>query len=121
MNKDTVIRVQGQTIVILAALIIVASVAFGAGYVVATSNSARNIPNMNVFQEAWNLANNQFYYPKPDQKDEMYGAINGMLSTFKDPFTLLIPPEAAAANTQLMEGATGGIGAKIGQDQDGQL
>src|SRR5829696_9262764 len=98
------LKVQGQTIIMLAAMVIVATTAFAAGYVIATTSSTRNLPNMKVFQEAWNLANNEFYYDKPTDKDRMYGAINGMLSTYKDPFTLLIPPDAAAVNAQVMDG-----------------
>jgi carboxyl-terminal processing protease len=121
-KSQTTIRVQGQVIIILAAMVVVATAAFAAGYVTAiTTDRNRTIPNLKVFTEAWNLANNEFYYEKPAETERMYAAISGMMATFKDQFTVFVPPETAAANTQLMDGETGGIGAKVAVDPDGQF
>ncbi len=120
-SNRTAIRVQGQVFIILAAVVIVAAGAFGAGYVVATANNARSTPDMRVFWEAWRLADSEFYYTKPSDQERVYSAVRGMLASYNDQFTLFTAPDISAANTQLMEGEVGGIGAHVALNKDGQL
>jgi len=120
-SNRTAIRVQGQVFIILAAVVIVAAGGFGAGYAVATANNARSTPDMRVFWEAWRLADSEFYYTKPSDQERVYGAVRGMLASYNDQFTLFTPPDISAANTQMMEGELGGIGARVALNKDGQL
>lgn len=117
---DRVMIPRSVVIVVLAALVVTALGSFGAGYLVATGN-LRTPPGMKVFWEAWNLADSEFYYDKPSDQERIYGAIRGMLATYQDQFTAFAPPEAAAADNQVMQGESGGIGARIGVDKEGQL
>lgn len=74
-----------------------------------------------VFWEAWDLVQRNFYGEVPDLQQVTYAAIRGMLSTLNDEYTSFIEPDVAAI---LAEDATGefqGIGAWIGVDADGQL
>jgi carboxyl-terminal processing protease len=118
---DNIVLARGAVLVVLMVLLVTAIGSFAIGYVAATANSTGNIPAMKVFLEAWKLADTEFYYEKPSETERVHGAINGMLATFKDPFTAFSPPAAAAANTQLMQGELGGIGVRVGLDDDGQL
>jgi carboxyl-terminal processing protease len=115
------LNVRGQALVILIALVVLTAGSFAAGYMVATAGVGRPSADMKVFWEAWNLADAEFYYAKPDEKDRVYGAIQGMLATYKDPYTLFVPPDTAAANNQVMEGDTGGIGALVAVNKNGEL
>ena len=62
-----------------------------------------------MFWEAWNTAEQDFYYDKPAAKDRVYGAIRGMLAAYDDQFTMFEPPASAAISTQVMRGKSGGI------------
>ncbi len=117
---DRVLIPRSVVVVVLAALLVTAFGSFVAGYLVATGSN-RTPPGMKVFWEAWNLADSEFYYDKPSDQERIYGAIRGMLATYQDPFTAFAPPEAAAADNQLMQGESGGIGARIGVNKEGQL
>src|SRR5262245_39065703 len=120
-SGDTIIMGRSQVLVILAALVVTAVGSFAIGYVAATVNSTGNVPAMKVFWEAWRLADSEFYYTKPSDTERVYGAINGMLASYQDQFTAFVSPAAAVANTQLIQGEVGGIGVRIGVDNDGQL
>jgi carboxyl-terminal processing protease len=115
------LNARGQALVILVALVVLTGGSFAAGYMVATAGVGRPAADMKVFWEAWNLTDAEFYYAKPDEKDRVYGAIQGMLAAYKDPYTLFVPPDTAAANNQVMEGETGGIGALVAVSKNGEL
>src|SRR5438128_2529228 len=83
---------RSQVIVVLAALVVTAVGSFAIGYVAATANSTGNVPAMKVFWEAWRLADAEFYYDKPSQVDRVYSAINGMLASYQDQFTIFLAP-----------------------------
>lgn len=56
------------------------------------------------------------YVRAGDVKDQdlMYGAISGMVSSLKDPYTLFFKPDDAERFQQDINGSFGGIGAEIG-------
>ncbi|GAB4548060.1 MAG: hypothetical protein OHK0023_10460 [Anaerolineae bacterium] len=104
-----------QVIAVFVALITVAVSAFAAGYVAAGGGQ----PNpFGILQEAWSALDKYFYYPKPDQKDQVNSAIQGLVSSFKDPHTLFLPPEPASQVSAAMRGETGGIGVTLSETED---
>ena len=107
---------------VLVILCVVAVAAFVGGF--AASNAIASTPKSDAwssFEKAWDVVNTEFYYPKPDNGTRMRGAIAGMLATLKDKYTLLIPPKDAEADAVVMNGDSGGIGAKITTNADGQI
>ncbi len=108
--------------VVIAALIITAAGSFLAGLAVANSATlAHSGAAWTPFYQAWDTVENEFYYTKPSEAERIRGAIQGMLSTLNDKYTLFFAPDAAAADTQVMQGESGGIGARITVDKDGQI
>ncbi len=107
-----------QLVFILIALALTAGSAFVLGYSTANANKDSRL---RVLEEAWALADRDFYYTKPPENERLYGAIRGMLTTFNDPHTLFLPPVLAAADAKFMQGATGGVGANVSTNKDNQL
>lgn len=99
---------------IIGVMIAIGIVGFAAGYVTANaSRDAARDEKFGVLYEAWSLVEDEFYYDKPGQDERVRGAIAGMLATLEDRYSLLIDPRAAAADTAIMSGESGGIGARI--------
>jgi carboxyl-terminal processing protease len=107
-----------QLVFILVALALTAGSAFVLGYSTANANKDSRL---HILEEAWALADRDFYYTKPPENERLYGAIRGMLATFNDPHSLFLPPVQAAADARFMQGATGGVGANVSMNKDNQL
>ena len=73
-----------------------------------------------LFWEAWELLQNDFYGDLPTEEEVTYGAIRGAINTLDDPFTAFIEPETAAINREDDGGSFEGIGAYVSMT-DGRL
>lgn len=104
-----------QVIAIFAALVTVAVSAFAAGYIAAGGGQ----PNQfGVLEEAWSALDRYFYYTKPAEKDRVNSAVQGLVSSFKDPHTIFLPPEPASQVSAVMRGETGGVGVTLSETED---
>ena len=56
----------------------------------------------------------------PEDPALEYGMIQGMLGTLNDPYTYFVEPAAHEVESDQLEGAFGGIGARLDQDTDRQ-
>jgi len=65
-----------------------------------------------VFWEAWEHAEEDFYGELPDETDLTYGAIRGMLRAVDDPYTFFIESPDHEIEQAQLEGRHGGIGAE---------
>src|SRR5258708_38297642 len=92
-NRFTFARV--QVVIILGAFVLTAIGAFTAGYL--TAHPAQD-DRIKVFKEAFELTD-EFYYAKPSDSERVYAAIQGMLSTLKDKYSVFLPPSSAAVDT----------------------
>lgn len=64
-----------------------------------------------VFWEVWNLVEGEFYRRTPlDRQKLIRGAIQGMLGTLDDRYTVYQEPDLAAQTQDHMQGKLGGIG-----------
>jgi len=79
------------------------------------------VPGFNVFWEAWNLVQSEFYSDVPDEQERVYGAIRGMVNTYGDENTAFIDPTRAAVLQEDASGAFEGIGAAVRLDELGRL
>ncbi|PIR88096.1 MAG: S41 family peptidase [Candidatus Harrisonbacteria bacterium CG10_big_fil_rev_8_21_14_0_10_45_28] len=71
--------------------------------------------NFNLFWEAWHtLRSRQIEAADINDQDFVYGAIEGLASSFNDPYTTFFPPVEAAQFEENVKGNFGGIGAEIG-------
>lgn len=74
-----------------------------------------------VFWEAWDILQRDFYGEEPTPGVRTYGAINGLVESYGDPFTYFVEPEPRQREKEDLSGEFGGIGAWVSQDQDGTI
>jgi carboxyl-terminal processing protease len=88
------------------------------GRPIARSNEQQQHP---LLDEAWTLAQSQFFGTAPSDKARTYGAIHGMIGIYHDPYTIFAEPPATELQDQQLTGKFGGIGANIRREADGRL
>jgi carboxyl-terminal processing protease len=74
-----------------------------------------------LLDEAWGVAENLFYGELPTEQDRTYGAVHGMMESFKDPYTVFIEPPQTELQSQQLSGKFGGIGANVRRENDGSI
>lgn len=67
-----------------------------------------------MFWEVWNLVKAMHVDQKITDKELFYGALDGMLDSLKDPYSIFFDPELAAEFQADLSGTFFGIGAEIG-------
>jgi carboxyl-terminal processing protease len=115
---------------------LVAAIAFGAGLSVGSGSSSAAIighlpligdgldatPDTNAdlaaFWKAWNALQQNFVITHassslPTNKEKLHGAIQGLASSYDDPYTVFLPPEEAKTFTESISGQFGGVGMEI--------
>ncbi|MDE2213354.1 MAG: S41 family peptidase [Patescibacteria group bacterium] len=90
-----------------------------------TSGQPSNV-DFSQFWDAWNLLEQNFVEAHatgtiPSDQEKVYGAIEGLVNSYGDPYTTFFPPSDAAVFDQDINGSFGGVGMEIGTDQSGQL
>lgn len=72
-----------------------------------------------LFWEAWNsIYKNYVEKAKLSTQDMVYGAINGMVDSIGDPYTMFFTPKESKEFEQEIRGAFGGVGIEIGIRND---
>lgn len=118
------------------AFALVAAIAFIGGISVGSNSSNQSIishipllgdgldatPAANVdmgdFWKAWNALNANYVVTHasttlPSVQDRLYGAINGLASSYGDPYTVFFPPNEAKAFAENISGSFAGVGMEI--------
>lgn len=75
--------------------------------------------SLDLFREAWDLIERDYYGDLPAQAQISYGAIRGSLSTLDDPYSILVEPQPHRMEQDRLRGSFGGIGAYVSQDEQG--
>ncbi len=81
--------------------------------------TAADPENMNIYWQAWQILERDFYGQKPIGVKRVYGAIQGMVNTYEDPYTVFVEPQPHELDTDNLRGSFGGIGAQIERTTDG--
>ena len=76
--------------------------------------------SFDLFWEAWDLIQQDFYGELPSEEEITYGAIRGATEALDDPYTAFIDPAAAEHRRQTEGGSYEGIGALVTME-DGRL
>jgi carboxyl-terminal processing protease len=122
---------------------LVAAVAFMAGIVVearGAPGSLSSVPflgdgltaapdqsaNLADFWKAWNALNDHYVVTHasstiPENKDKIWGAIEGLAASYGDPYTVFFPPEEAKVFQDDISGNFEGVGMEMGIDKQGIL
>jgi len=74
-----------------------------------------------LLDEAWSIAEDQFYGQLPTDQTRTYGAVRGMIESFKDPYTAFFEPPQTELQSQQLSGKFGGIGASLRREADGRI
>jgi len=73
-----------------------------------------------LLDEAWEIAEGQFYGQLPSDQVRTYGAVRGMMESFKDPYSVFVEPPQTELQSQQLSGKFGGIGASVRRENDGR-
>jgi carboxyl-terminal processing protease len=104
------------------AAVLLAAIAFLAGvWFAERTDSPHDTRDFDIFWQSWSILEREFYYDLPEERELIYGAIQGLLSKAGDPYTFFAPPRQASFDRQRIAGEFGGIGAYVGLNADGQL
>jgi len=74
-----------------------------------------------LFWEAWQIVEQEFFGELPDPKELTYGAIQGALRTLDDPATILVEPITSEDQMLELSGVYEGIGAIVSVDDKDQV
>jgi len=74
-----------------------------------------------LLDEAWGVVEGSFYGKLPTDQERTYGAVRGMVESFKDPYTMFIEPPQTELQSQQLSGKFGGIGASVRREDDGRI
>lgn len=82
--------------------------------------------NINVdfklFWETWDLVSREYLNKKNiDPNKLFYGAIQGMVASLGDPYTVFLPPEQQKATKEELNGSFSGVGMELGFNKDKRL
>ena len=78
-------------------------------------------PGFDVFWEAWQFVEEEFFGDIPSSDDRLHGAIRGMVNTYGDENTAYIDPVNARIIKENSSGSYAGIGAAVNLDEVGRL
>ncbi len=107
--------------------------AFFLGYIFGNKNTTTNAADQQnqlittrgdftQFWNVWSLLDEKYPFKEkiPADTDRMYGAIAGMVASFKDPYTMFFPPKEAKLFAEDVKGEFSGVGMEVGM-KDGIL
>ncbi len=82
--------------------------------------------DMTQFWKAYQLLNNNFVVTHasstfPTKDKQLYGAIQGLTSSFGDPYTVFMPPSDAKIFQEDIKGSFGGVGMQVDADSKGNV
>lgn len=92
------------------------------GYIPKITNTQLGAPgdvDFSIFWDAWNIISKK-YVGEIETKKMVYGAISGMMSALKDPYSMFLDPIEAKIFSEDLKGSFDGIGAEL-EARDGNL
>src|SRR3990167_2213558 len=121
--------------ILIASVILSLAVGFGGGVLVVQHKLADSLPivrelinrdlgkpeelDFALFWEVWDALNDKYVDPsKLDMQEMLYGAIEGMVNSVGDPYTVFFEPVISKKFQEEISGAFGGVGIEIGKRND---
>jgi carboxyl-terminal processing protease len=83
--------------------------------------SDENPATLEVFTEAWELIEADFFGPLPSETERVYGAIRGLLTEVGDPYTVFVEPVPHKFDQEKLRGSYGGIGVDLSRNDKGYV
>ncbi|MBV7327283.1 hypothetical protein KFU94_03310 [Chloroflexi bacterium TSY] len=85
----------------------------------ATEFAAIDLAQIQIYKEAWDFLEQDFYGEKPTVQKRIYATMRGMIQSFEDPNTFFIEPQPRILEHDQLRGSFGGVGAYIETDDQG--
>jgi carboxyl-terminal processing protease len=79
-----------------------------------TNANVTDSADFEPFWKAWNLINEHYGGDVPDAQTRVWGAIEGMVASIGDPYTVFFPPEESEKFNEDISGQFQGVGMEIG-------
>lgn len=122
VNKELIFKIGISTIVLACVFILGIYIGFSE---VPTVNKIVNLNNtasaqttttdFDPFWKAWNILKDKSINNKSvNDQEKVWGAIEGLASSYNDPYTVFFPPDENKLFNDTIRGSFGGIGAEIG-------
>src|SRR5690348_5684162 len=78
--------------------------------------------DFSLFWQTWDLLNKEYVDKKAlDPQKMYYGAIQGMVASLGDPYTVFLPPSSQQSVKEQLGGSFEGVGMELGYDKDKHL
>ena len=74
-----------------------------------------------LLNQVYNLLEQQGLPPMPEHTLLEYGAVNGLVQAYNDPYTVFVEPPQAEIQANLLAGSYGGIGARLERDAQNRV
>ncbi|OGN00467.1 MAG: hypothetical protein A3B91_04470 [Candidatus Yanofskybacteria bacterium RIFCSPHIGHO2_02_FULL_41_29] len=118
--------------ILIASVILSLAVGFGGGVLVVQHKLADSLPvvrelinrdlgkpeelDFALFWQVWEALNGKYVDPKKlDMQEMLYGAIEGMVNSIGDPYTVFFEPIISTKFQEEISGSFGGVGIEIGK------
>lgn len=87
---------------------------------VTASDETAPAADLAEFWKIWHLMEDRYPFAKdgPSNQERIYGAIQGMVGSYGDPYTVFFPPKEAKLFNEEVKGSFGGVGMEVG-NRDG--
>lgn len=109
------------------AVVLLAAILFGTGMLVGTAMSGSAMRPDGTFdspllREVQATLNEKFVFWRasstlPTDKELEYGMIAGYVNSYKDPYTVFLPPQEAKSFAENVQGSFGGVGMTVGMKE----
>ncbi len=87
-----------------------------------TDRSLIETTDLSQFWNIWSLLGKKYPFKEtiPGDQDKVYGAIEGLVASYGDPYTVFFPPKQAKLFNAQVKGSFGGVGMEVGE-KDGAI
>ncbi len=107
-----------QVLTVVMAILVTATLSFLGGVIYERQQGLAYSDEFEVFWEAWDFIDDEFYREPPSVRDRVYGGIRGIITTLGDDYTNVSPPVQAEQSREQIAGKFGGIGAYVSLNED---
>ncbi len=81
---------------------------------IGSENEIEKKADFDIFWDAWKVVEDKYNLEPLDYQEMVYGAIEGMVYSLGDPYTVFLDPEESEIFNEDMKGSFSGIGVEIG-------
>ncbi|NDJ84566.1 MAG: S41 family peptidase [Chloroflexi bacterium] len=107
-----------QAVTLVLGFVATATVFFLGGILYERQQGIAYSQDFEIFWEAWEYIDEEYYQEPPPVSERVYGGIDGVLRALGDEYSSVSPPVQAEQHREEIEGKFGGIGAYVDINDD---